>query len=249
METRRLALLGMGLSLLFALSLSGADPQAAAQKKAWKISGELEEACSCDAACPCWWDSKPTHSTCGGGETIFIEKGMYGNVPLDGLAVAMIGQSPAGKGMMESFGHWNFAYVYIDEKAKPEQRKALEAIALAIGGPAAPKEKMKVRYVPITRKIEGKEHQVTLGQYGVYSGHVVDGGLGGPSKITNPTGADPLRKEYQQGRTSKYQFNDAGQKWNWQNSNYMWNRFEVTSADYEKFAAGLAQKMQGMQHK
>src|SRR5882724_12061721 len=107
------------------------------EKAAWRISGELEEACSCDAACPCWWDSKPTKMTCGGGATLFIEKGNYGNVRLDELAVAFIGQSPAGKSMMESFGNWNFGYIYIDEKANAEQRKGLEQISLAIDGPAA----------------------------------------------------------------------------------------------------------------
>jgi len=219
------------------------------EKTSWRIAGELEEACSCNAACPCWWDSKPTKMTCGGGETLFIEKGTYGGVGLDGLAVAFIGQSPAGKSMMESFGNWNFAYIYIDEKANAEQRRALEHIALAIGGPAAPKEKMKVRYVPITRKVTGKEHEVTLGSYGDYSGRLVEGGLGAPSKITNPTGADPIRREFYQGRTSKYIYNDAEQKWNWKNSNYMWNKFDVTSEDYAKFAAGLSQKMQQMHKK
>ena len=219
------------------------------QRASWRISGELEEACSCDAACPCWWDSKPTKMTCGGGQTLFIEKGNYGNVPLNGLAISLIGQSPAGKTMMESFGNWNFAYLYVDEKANAEQRKALEQIAMAVGGPAAPKEKMKVRYVPIGRKVADKEHQVTVGSYGEYSGHLIEGGLGEHSKITNPTGADPIRKEFYQGRTSKYVYNDADQKWNWKNSNYMWTKFDVTSEDYEKFAAGLAQKMQHMQQK
>jgi hypothetical protein len=219
------------------------------QRVPWRISGELEEACSCNAACPCWWDSKPTKMTCGGGETLFIEKGNYGNVRLDGLAIGLIGQSPAGKSMMESFGSWNFAYLYVDEKAAADQRKALEQVAMAIGGPAAPKEKMKVRYVPITRKVTGKEHQITLGPYGEYSGHLVEGGMGSLSKITNPTGADPIRKEYYQGRTSKYAYNDAGQKWNWKASNYMWNKFDVTSEDYQKFAAGLSQKMQQMHKK
>ena len=234
----------MGLVLCASLSWS-ADQQ----KVSWRISGELEEACSCDAACPCWWDSKPTKMTCGGGETLFIEKGNYGNVRLDGLAVGLIGQSPAGKSMMESFGNWNFAYLYVDEKANADQRKALEQIAMAIGGPAAPKEKMKVRYVPITRRVTGKEHQITLGPYGEYSGHLVEGGMGTLSKISNPTGADPIRKEYYQGRTSKYMYNDADQKWNWKDSNYMWNKFDVTSEDYEKFAAALSQKMQQMHKK
>ncbi len=231
--------------LLCASLLWSADQQ----KVSWRISGELEEACSCDAACPCWWDSKPTKMTCGGGETLFIEKGNYGDVRLDGLAVGFIGQSPAGKSMMESFGNWNFAYLYVDENADADQRKALEEIAMAIGGPAAPKEKMKVRYVPITRKVTGKEHQITLGPYGQYSGSLVEGGMGSLSKITNPTGADPVRKEYYQGRTSSYVYNDADQKWNWKNSNYMWNKFDVTSEDYEKFAAGLSQKMQQMHKK
>src|ERR1700730_5729131 len=136
---------------------AGVSWSADQQKVPWRIAGELEEACSCNAACPCWWDSKPTKMTCGGGETLFIEKGNYGDVRLDGLAIGLIGQSPAGKSMMESFGNWNFAYLYVDEKAAADQRKALEQIAMAIGGPAAPKEKMKVRYVPITRQVPGQE--------------------------------------------------------------------------------------------
>jgi hypothetical protein len=111
------------VSLLYASLLWSADQQ---RKVSWRISGELEEACSCDAACPCWFDSKPTKMTCGGGETLFIEKGNYGDVRLDGLAVGLIGQSPSGKSMMESFGNWNFAYLYVDEKANADQRKALE---------------------------------------------------------------------------------------------------------------------------
>ena len=237
------------LLVVCACYISSPSSRADTEKTSWKISGELEEACSCDAACPCWWDSKPTKMTCGGGETLFIDKGNFGSVRLDGLAVAFIAQSPAGKGMMESFGNWNFGYIYIDEKANAEQRKGLEQIAMAIGGPVAPKEKMKVRYVPITRRITGKEHEITLGSFGNYAGHLVDGGLGSLSKITNPTGADPIRKEFYQGRTSKYLYNDAGEKWDWKNSNYMWNKFDVTSEDYSKFAAGLSQKMQQMHHK
>src|SRR5438477_290500 len=44
----------------------------------WKITGQLEEACSCNAACPCWFDSKPTRMTCGGNQVLFIQKGNYG---------------------------------------------------------------------------------------------------------------------------------------------------------------------------
>jgi len=77
-------------------------------KTPWKITGQLEEACSCDAACPCWFNSKPTKMTCGGGQVLFIQKGNYGKVKLDGLAIAGMGQSPEGQTMMESFGNWEF---------------------------------------------------------------------------------------------------------------------------------------------
>jgi len=212
-------------------------------KASWKILGQLEEACRCNAACPCWFDSKPTHMNCGGGQILFIEKGTYGAVPLDGLAVGQMGQSPDGKGMMESYGNWDFSYYYIDEKASPEQRAALKAIAGTVlaGGASS---KVEYRVTPIIRTIEGKEHKISLGQYGSFHGHLIDGGLGGSVTITNPPGADPLHKEYHQGRTTLMTYTDAGQNWKFENSNYMFGTFELNSEQYEKYAAGLAQKMQ-----
>ena len=223
-----------------AVPAQGADKPK--DKTPWKITGQLEEACSCDAACPCWFDSKPTKMTCSGGQVLFIEKGTYGRVKLDGLALANMSQSPEGKTMMGSFGNWNFSYNYIDEKATPEQRKALEAIAATVLVPGASK-KTETRYVPIARKIDGKNHQITLGQYGTFHGHLVEGGLGATPKIVNPPGADPIHHEYAQGRTSKMTYTDADQNWSWENSNYMFGTFTVDSVQYQKYAAGLAQKM------
>jgi hypothetical protein len=94
--------------------------------------------------------------TCSGGQVLFIQRGNYGKVKLDGLAIANMSQSPEGETMMASFGNWNFSYNYIDEKATPEQRKALEAIAAKVMVPGASK-KTEIRYVAITRKIEGKK--------------------------------------------------------------------------------------------
>jgi hypothetical protein len=220
------------------LTLS-ADPP----KTPWKLTGQLEEACSCSAACPCWFGSKPTKMNCGGGQFLFITKGNFGSVKLDGLAVGAMSQSPDGKGMMESFGSWNFNYYYIDEKGTPEQREALKAIAnTVLAGGASPKTEYRV--VPIVRKIDGKEHSISLAQYGKFSGHLIEGGLGGSSRIVNPPGADPLHHEYSQGEATTIAYNDAGQQWNLNGgTNYMYGTFEINSAQYEKFAAGLAQKM------
>jgi hypothetical protein len=244
MKTTPLFLLSFGAlaTALFCVASLGSGAAEPKDKTPWEITGQLEEACSCDAACPCWFNSKPTKMTCGGGQVLFIEKGNYGEVKLDGLAIATMGQSPADKTMMESFGNWNFSYNYIDEKATPEQRKGLEAIAAKVMAPGASK-KTETRYVPITRKIEGKDHEITLGQYGSFHGHLIEGGMGGSPKIVNPPGADPVHHEYAQGRTSKMAYNDAGQNWSWENSNYMYGTFAVDNVQYEKYAAGLAQKM------
>ena len=226
--------------LLAAVSLTAS----ADDKKPWKMKGQLEEACSCNAACPCWFGSKPTHSQCNGGFALFIDKGSYGGVPLDGLGLAFIGASKAGTSMMESMGDWDFATIYVDEKASPEQRKALEAIARETSPPAAPAQRTHVLYVPMTRRIEGQEHIVTLGSYGGFSAHLMPGGMGGTPKISNPPGADPIHKEYEQGVTTKQTYTGDGKNWDWSNSNYMYGTFDTNSEEYAKFAQAMSQMMQ-----
>src|SRR2546429_54872 len=90
-----------------ALGVTG-GAAAAASKTSWKVSGELEEACSCQPACPCWFKSLPSRMTCDGAQVIFITKGHYGKVPLEGLAIGQFVQSPEHKSMFESFGNWKF---------------------------------------------------------------------------------------------------------------------------------------------
>ena len=68
--------------------------------------------------------------TCDGAQIIFITKGHYGKVPLEGLAVGQFVQSPEHQSMFESFGKWNFDYIYIDEKANEQQREALKELSL-----------------------------------------------------------------------------------------------------------------------
>jgi hypothetical protein len=232
------------LILTLLLAATALSIRADDKKPSWKMSGDLEEACSCNAACPCWFGSKPTKMNCSGGFALFIDKGTYGNVPLDGLGAAFIGANKDGTTMMESIGDWNFVSMYIDEKANPEQRKALETILRSTSPPAAPPERTHISYVPITRKIEGAEHIVTIGSFGGFSAHLLPGGMGGSSKITNPPGADPIHKEYLQGVTTKQTFTDSGQKWDWSNSNYMYGTFQTDSDEYAKFNAAMTQQME-----
>src|SRR2546425_9500469 len=153
------------IALLYSIVALGLPGYAAAAtaKTSWRVTGELEEACSCRPACPCWFKSLPSRMTCDGAQIIFITSGHYGKVPLEGLAVAQFVQSPEHQSMFESFGKWNFDYVYIDEKTNDRQREALKELAQHLF-PLAAKSR-EYRYVPITPQIEGDEHISKVGNY------------------------------------------------------------------------------------
>ena len=223
---------------------TAAEPEKAATKISWQVQGELEEACSCSAPCPCWFKSLPTKMTCDGLQVIFITEGQYGKTPLKGLAVAQFVQSPEGKTMFESFGGWKFDNIYIDEKASEEQRTALKELAAHFFPPAAKTREFK--FVPITRKIAGAEHEITIGDVGVCSGHLIEGGDGSAPKVTNPPLADPTHREFLQGETTTLTYRDAGQGWKYSKSNYMRNKFKVDDRQYAKHEAEMAKKMAAM---
>jgi hypothetical protein len=176
-------------------------------------------------------------------QAVFIDKGRYGKTSLDGLAVAQFVQSPEGKSMAESFGNLNFYNLYIDERANEEQREALKEIASHLFPPAS--KQRHFQFVPIARKVDGKEHSVTVGKSGSFAGHLIEGGFGGAPKIHNPPLADPTHRQFQQGQTSNLVYSDSGQGWKYENSNYMFNRFKVNSKEYEKHEAEMAKKMKG----
>ena len=100
----------------------------------WNISGQYYETCSCDLICPCvptTMAGKPTKETCTFAMAFQIERGTYGSVGLGGLGFIALGFTPEAMGK----GNWSVGLV-IDERASPEQRDAITAIASgAAGGP------------------------------------------------------------------------------------------------------------------
>jgi hypothetical protein len=90
----------------------------------------------------------------------------------------------------------------------------------------------------------GADHVVKIGDVGGFTAHLMQGGMGGTPKITNPPGADPIHKEYQQGVTSKQTYTGDGKKWDWSNSNYMYGTFSTDSDEYAKFNAAMTQEME-----
>jgi hypothetical protein len=57
----------------------------------WYIEGPEFTNCNCDYGCPCQFESRsPTHGHCRGFAALRIDKGHFGDVPLNGLGAALL---------------------------------------------------------------------------------------------------------------------------------------------------------------
>lgn len=135
----------------------------------WSFDGEYFENCNCTVVCPCLFSDKPpltsspTEGACEVAFAFHVDRGAYGDVPLDGLNVCMAARTP---GPMAE-GNWSVA-LYLDERATPDQQQALQAIfsgqAGGTMGSFAPLigEVLGVRIVPIRYSTEHKRHSVEI---------------------------------------------------------------------------------------
>ena len=102
----------------------------------WRLSGDYFETCNCDFVCPCptsHLTARPTKGECDAALTLRVNSGRYGEIELDGLALAVIIRTP---GPMAD-GDWTVGLI-VDDRASPEQQGALTAICSGeAGGPMA----------------------------------------------------------------------------------------------------------------
>jgi len=102
------------------------------QTPKWRIDGEYFESCNCEFLCPCLlFGTRPTEGHCDVVLAFHIDNGSYGAVDLSGLNAVQALTTP---GVMSQGG--GTLAVYVDDRATPEQRAALENIFTgAAGGP------------------------------------------------------------------------------------------------------------------
>jgi hypothetical protein len=102
----------------------------------WQVNGQYYETCSCDFVCPCILGQmavRPSKGSCTFAMAMQVERGNYGDLPLEGLGFIVVGLTPEEMGK----GNWSVGLV-IDERASAAQRDAITAIASgAAGGPMA----------------------------------------------------------------------------------------------------------------
>ena len=132
---------------------------------AWRAEGLLFENCNCALLCRAHLSYK---NLCDFERCLFhwgirFEDGAYGDVPLGGLSVFIIGDAPR----MMIDGDWTEA-IYIDAAAEPAQRQALETILTGkAGGPwkilaGFVARWLEIRYVPIAFAAQGKRKSMSI---------------------------------------------------------------------------------------
>jgi Protein of unknown function (DUF1326) len=79
-------------------NLQGQNATGAKAVEDFRLEGVAIWQCQCPAyRCPCQQNGLPTHGMCHASDFAHIKKGRYGNVSLDGLNVAMVGNLVDGK--------------------------------------------------------------------------------------------------------------------------------------------------------
>ena len=134
-----------------------------ATETAWRMQGDVMEACSCATTCPCNFGSDPIPLPC---EVVLgwrITDGHYGNTRLDGLKVVLYGRMPGNAFQ----GNWTVG-VYLDQNADQQQARALgnifsgqaggwpAVLGPLIGNLLAPQQ------VPIRFETVDGEHRITV---------------------------------------------------------------------------------------
>src|SRR5258706_15391142 len=94
-------------------------------KVKWSFEADYLQACNCDYGCPCEFSAPPTLGFCEGVGAWKISRGQFGEVSLDGCAIAFAARWP--KAIHEGNGT---LCLFFDERANAQQRDALLQIAM-----------------------------------------------------------------------------------------------------------------------
>jgi hypothetical protein len=128
------------------------------------LKGVLLGSCSCDWGCPCNFEAPPTRGFCEGGYIWHLQQGVYGQVTLDGLSVALYARAPGPVHL----GDLTTLYL-VDERATPHQREAIEE--MVTGNPVVPfsifaaltSHSLGIRHVPFVLDLQGTQSRAKIG--------------------------------------------------------------------------------------
>ena len=90
----------------------------------WSMEGDIVVNCNCAYGCPCQFNSLPTYGDCRAYSFMQIQRGHFGDVPLDGLRWGVMISWPGAIHL----GNGTFQAI-VDARGDERQRKAMEAVA------------------------------------------------------------------------------------------------------------------------
>lgn len=146
-------------------------PAEAMSANSWKIAGALSETCTCSVPCTCNFGEGPSpHSYCYPFYSFHIRQGNYGDVTLDGLH---FGAADLKSGR----------YIFIDERADPRQRDALQHIAARVIEHASPEDTEKVakeiaqktRYAAVEQSYDDRRNHLKVAGLGEFDSFYIMG--------------------------------------------------------------------------
>lgn len=145
---------------------------ASGQGEAWRLRGEYLENCNCEVLCPCLLGprnaqggalARPTEGHCAVPVVFRIDAGEYGPVPLGSTHAALAVYTPGAMGE----GNWTVG-LYLDARASPEQRGALERIFTGQAGGVMARlaglvaTRLPTRVVPISFGQDGRRRWASI---------------------------------------------------------------------------------------
>ncbi len=131
----------------------------------WWAKGLIFENCNCQLLCRAHisWKQVCDYERCLGYWAFHVKEGAFGDIPLGGLNAFSFLDMPQ---VMADGG--GTQAIYIDERAGPEQRRALEAILAGEAGAGFAvlagfiSHRLQTRYAPIRFEDEGRRKSVRI---------------------------------------------------------------------------------------
>ena len=197
----------------------------------WTLTGTYFETCNCEAACPCAFGSPPTEGNCHAIVAWHIKRGIFGDVALDGLNVALLVDATGN--MVEN--KWKAA-AYIDEKASEAQKKALLTIysGRAVGHPAVLAsfigELLGTKSVPMHFHGNGKNSSLQIPGIVDAELEALEGQDGKPITISNHPVCIAPGEPATVARSKHFRLSDYGYDWTMSGRNGYLSKFSYSGA-------------------
>jgi hypothetical protein len=183
----------------------------------WQATGTLLEVCSCRVPCPCNFGQGPSNDYCHTVYAYRLKTARYAGVALDGL---IFGGGEGEKGAMG----------YLDARATPAQRAALEKLALAVFGKGgASSGERAFTWTRIVAESDPKQFKMAFGDSSTIAANILIGRDGkNPIVVENNT-TWPVHR-FIKGKTSRFDYKDSlGNILHYEGVNANLGEFKLTS--------------------